>query len=115
MVAVHGWSGCGAQLCERPAGRATVSRALDAVRLPWVHAERDAVDRAGRAAALLGHEVRLQVAHAEQRLRHVASLRGSRASRSPSPTPLSARTTSAMASPGNPDVQGAVAMYGWPS
>ena len=84
----------------------------DAERLAGVHVERDAVDRAGGTAAVLGHEIRLQVAHPEQGLRHVASLRGSRASRSPSPTALSASTTSAMARPGNPAVQGAVAMYG---
>src|SRR3989449_5717473 len=57
--------------------------------------------RSRRAAALLGDEVGLEVTHAEQGLGHTASLRGSSASRSASPTAFSAITTSEIASPGN--------------
>src|SRR5881396_3556324 len=80
------------------------ARAVDGVSfegLTRLHLEGDAVHRARRAAALLGDEVGLEVTHAEQGLGHTASLRGSSASRSASPTAFSAITTSEIASPGN--------------
>src|SRR2546428_3751080 len=49
---------------------------------------------------MLRDEIGLEVTHAEQGLRHAASLRGSSASRSASPTALSAITTSEIARPG---------------
>src|SRR5207247_6320110 len=76
---------------------------------------RHAVHGPRRARAVLGHEVGLQVAHAEHGLRHAASLCGSSASRSASPTALSAITTSEMARPGNKLVHGAAASRSWPS
>src|SRR4029077_1915945 len=87
----------------------------DAERLTRLHLERDAVYRARRAAALLGDEVGLEVTHAEQGLGHTASLRGSSASRSASPTAFSAITTKEIASPGNVADHGATAILGHPS
>src|SRR5207247_9798778 len=89
----------------------------DAERLPGMDLEGDAVHGAGGAAALLGDEIRLEVAHPQQGLRHAAppSRRGSRASRSPSAMPLSAMTTTAMARPGQTDAQGATAIFSAPS
>src|SRR5207237_9012655 len=91
--------------------------AHEAERVPGMDLEGDAVHGAGGAAALLGDEIRLEVAHAEQGLGHAAppSRRGSRASRSPSAMPLSAMTTTAMARPGKTDVQGATAIFSVPS
>src|ERR1051326_2871624 len=83
----------------------------DAERLARVEVERDAVDRAGRAAPVLGDEVGLQVPHAQQRLAHAVSLRGSSASRSASPTAFKAMTTSEMASPGKVAHHGATAIF----
>src|SRR5439155_24830265 len=65
----------------------------DAEGLTGPDIEGDAVDSPRRAAALLGHEIGLQVPHAQQRLGHTASLRGSSASRNASPTAVSAITT----------------------
>src|SRR2546429_145944 len=91
---------------------------LPAPRLPHeaeglarVEVERDAVDGARRAAPVFGDEVGLQVPHAEQRLGHTTSLRGSSASRSASPTAFKAMTTGEMASPGNGAHHGATAIF----
>src|SRR5437667_1885704 len=98
---VTGGLGDQAENGERRDRLAAPRLAHDAERLTRLHLEGDAVDRARRAAALLGDEVGLEVTHAEQGLGHTASLRGSSASRSASPTAFSAITTSEIASPGN--------------
>src|SRR2546422_5420379 len=87
----------------------------DAEGLAGMDVEGHAVNGARRAAAALGDEVRLEIAHAQQGLRHAVSWPGSRASRSASPTAVSAITTTAMASPGNSEVHGAVPSWSLPS
>src|SRR2546430_17594769 len=64
---------------------------------------------------MLRDEIGLEVTHAEQGLRHAASLRGSSASRSASPTAFSAITTSEIASPGKVDDHHATAILCQPS
>src|SRR5436309_14921556 len=64
---------------------------------------------------MLRDEIRLEVTHAEQGLRHAPSLRGSSASRSASPTAFSAITTSEIASPGKVDDHHATAILFQPS
>src|SRR4030088_298713 len=61
----------------------------DAQRLAGVHVEADAVDRFYRP--LIGHEVRLQIAHRQERLVEHHTPYGSAASRRPSPRKLNAR------------------------
>src|SRR6266566_2247996 len=62
----------------------------DAQRLARVHVEAHAVD--GLDRSLIGHEVRLQIAHRQQRLvDHFQTPYGSAASRRPSPRKLNAR------------------------
>src|SRR3989442_1238218 len=98
-----------AQDRERRHGLAAPRLPDDAEGLAGMDVEGHAVDRARRAAAALGDEIRLEIAHPQQGLRHAVSRPGSRASRSASPTAVSAITTTAMASPGNSEVHGAVA------
>src|SRR5438093_13693090 len=77
--------------------------------------EGHAVDGARRAAAALRDEIRLEIAHPQQGLRHAVSRAGSRASRSAPPTAVSAITTTASASPGHSHGRGADASYCFPS
>src|SRR5215831_427663 len=73
--------------------------------------ERNLINRTGNA--ILGKEVRLEVPDVQQRRHHAylmrRAMRGSSLSRSPSPTRLTASTTSASASPGQNTVHGALA------
>src|SRR5256886_8265720 len=82
-----------AEYGERRDGLAAPRLAHDAERLARLHLEGDTVHRARRAAAVLGDEVRLEIAHTEEGLRHAASLRASSASRSAPPTAFSAIPT----------------------
>ena len=86
----------------------------DSPTMPSVSPARDieahAVDRARHAVGI--EEMRPEIAHAEellaQRRSHMRrARRGSRWSRNPSPTRLTASTTSASARPGQKIVQGA--------
>src|SRR5881409_3788064 len=112
---VTGRLGDEAENGERRDGLAAPRLAHDTERLTRLHLEGDAVHRARRAAALLGDEVGLEVTHAEQGLCHAASLRGSSASRSASPTAFSAMTTSEIATPGKVDDHQATAILCQPS
>src|SRR5262249_6300135 len=74
--------------------------------------ERNLINRTGNA--ILSKEVRLEVPDLQQRRHHALphmrrAMRGSSLSRSPSPTRLTASTTSASASPGQNTVHGALA------
>src|SRR4029077_1358822 len=109
------WLGDEAKDGKRGDRLAAARFAHDAEGLSGVDVEGDAVDGPRRAAAVLGHEVGLQVAHTEQGLGHTASLRGSSASRSASPTAFSAITTKEIASPGNVADHGATAILGHPA
>src|SRR5882762_2627613 len=100
---------------ERRDGLAASRLAHDAQRLTRLHLEGDAVHGSRGAAAVLGDEVGLEIADAEQGLRHAASLRGSSASRSASPTAFSAITTSEIASPGKVDDHHATVILCQPS
>src|SRR5258708_39635704 len=85
----------------------------DAECLAGIEIERDVVHRPRGAFALLGDEVGLQIANAQQYgrragRRHAASSRGSSASRTPSATALSDITTNDIARPGKRVDHGAV-------
>src|SRR5439155_3684761 len=112
---VPGWLGNEAEDGERGDRLAAPRLPHDAEGLTGPDIEGDAVDGPRRAAALLGHEIGLQVPHAQQRLGHTASLRGSSASRNASPTAFSAITTREIARPGNVADHGATAILGQPS
>src|SRR5262249_32255144 len=77
--------------------------------LAFGHVERHPVDRQHRA--ILGTEGDRQVLYGQQQ-RHRVS-RGSRASRSPSPSRLSPRATTTMHTPGITAVHGASRNSGW--
>src|SRR5881628_3262254 len=79
--------------------------------LARIEIERDVVDGARRALAVLGDEVGLEIAHAQQYgggAGHVPSSRGFMASRTPSATAFSDITTREIARPGKNVDQGAV-------
>src|SRR5439155_873093 len=80
-------------------GLAAARLAYQPQRFAGIDLERHAVHGPRRARAVLGHEVGLQVAHAEQGLRHAASLCGSSEARSASPTAVCATKTRGIASP----------------
>ena len=98
---------------DRKGGDALAAARLpdDPERLSRIQRERQAVD--GARHAVLVEEVSLEVGYLEERLGHRAfshmrrAMRGSSRSRSPSPTRLTASTTSASAMPGQNTVQGA--------
>src|SRR6266702_5063512 len=99
---------------ERRDGLAAPRFADDAQRLAGVEIERDVVHGARRALAVLGDEIRLEVADAQQRGRgcvrigHAASSCGSSASRTPSATAFNDITTREIASPGKSVDHGAL-------
>ena len=101
-----------AQHRQRGHALAAAGFADDAERLAGADRERHAVD--GPRDAVLGEEVGLEVLDLEQGRGHGSphmrrAMRGSSRSRSPSPTRLTASTTSASASPGQNTVHGALA------
>ncbi len=101
---------------ERRDGLAAPRFADNAQGLAGVEIERDVVHGPRRALAVLGDEVRLEVADAQQRWRkparvrigHAASSRGSSASRTPSATAFNDITTREIASPGKSVDHGAL-------
>src|SRR6266566_4159309 len=97
---------------ERGDGLAAARFADDPECLAGIQVERDVVHRLRGSLAVLGDEIRLEIADAEQhgsaRGRHAASARGSSASRTPSATALSDSTTKEIARPGKRVDHGAV-------
>ncbi len=101
-----------AQHGERRHALAAAGFADDAQRLAGTDRERHAVD--GARDPVLGEELGLEALDLEQGRSHRSphmrrAMRGSRRSRRPSPTRLTASTTSASARPGQNTVHGALA------
>ena len=97
---------------QRRHGLATARLPDDPQRLARIQIEGNLVDRACRAAAVFGDEIRLEIADAQQRsgrcCGHAGSWRGSSASLSPSAMAFSDMTTREIARPANRVVHGAV-------